>query len=176
MPVSAGALQLDTNNFQTWSTSEVGVTLVAMTEQRIVHATRIIKAPAAEIFELIADPARQPEWDGNDNLAEAPTGQRITDADQEFTMHLTNGQSRTNYVVEFTEGRLIAWKPAPTGEEPRGHLFRWELQPVDDTTTEVTHTYDWTQLTDESRFERARSYTETALANSVNRLSLKVEQ
>lgn len=148
---------------------------MVMTDQRIVSATRTINAPAAEIFELIADPARQPEWDGNDNLAEAPTGQRITGSGQDFTMQLTNGQSRTNYVVEFEEGRLIAWNPAPTGETPRGHLFRWELQPVDDNTTEVTHTYDWTQLTDESRFERARSYTEAALLNSVNRLSLKVE-
>jgi len=146
-----------------------------MTEQRIVHATRTINAPAAEIFELIADPARQPEWDGNDNLSEAPEGQRITGVDQEFTMHLTNGQSRTNYVVEFTEGRVIAWNPAPTGEAPRGHLFRWELRPVNDAVTEVTHAYDWTQLVDESRFERARSYTEEALLNSVNRLSLKVE-
>lgn len=148
---------------------------MVMTDQRIVSATRTINAPAAEIFELIADPARQPEWDGNDNLAEAPTGQRITGSGQDFTMQLTNGQSRTNYVVEFEEGRLIAWNPAPTGATPRGHLFRWELQPVDDNTTEVTHTYDWTQLTDESRFERARSYTEAALLNSVNRLSLKVE-
>lgn len=142
-----------------------------MTEQRIVKATRTINAAADEVFELIADPARQPEWDGNDNLAKAPAGQRITSAGQAFTMELTNGQSRTNHVVEFEETRLIAWLPAPTGEQPRGHLFRWELRPVTQSTTEVTHTYDWTQLTDETRFERARQYTEEALLNSVNRLA-----
>lgn len=146
-----------------------------MTEQRIVKATRTIAAPAEKIFELIADPARQPEWDGNDNLAEAPAGQRITGENQEFTMHLTNGQSRTNYVVEFEEARRIAWNPAPTGEQPRGHLFRWELKPLDDTRTEVTHTYDWTKLTDETRFDRARQYTEDALMSSVNRLATQVE-
>lgn len=147
-----------------------------MTEQRIVKATRTINAAADEVFELIADPARQPEWDGNDNLAEAPAGQRITSAGQTFTMELTNGQSRTNHVVEFEETRLIAWLPAPTGEQPRGHLFRWELRPVTESTTEVTHTYDWTQLTDETRFERARQYTEEALLNSVNRLEQLVEK
>ena len=43
-----------------------------MTEpDRVVSASRRIAAPAAAIFELIADPARQPEWDGNDNLAQA---------------------------------------------------------------------------------------------------------
>ncbi|HIW47559.1 MAG TPA: SRPBCC family protein [Candidatus Yaniella excrementigallinarum] len=147
-----------------------------MTEKRIVQASRAVNAPAAEIFEFIADPALQPTWDGNDNLAEAPTGQRITGVGQQFVMHLTNGQSRTNHVVEFEEGRRIAWNPAPTGEQPRGHLFRWELTPVDAHTTEVRHTYDWTQLTDASRFERARSYTEEALLNSVNRLALKAEK
>jgi len=147
-----------------------------MTEQRIVQASRTVNAPATEIFEFIADPALQPTWDGNDNLAEAPTDQRITGVGQQFVMHLTNGQSRTNHVVEFEEGRLIAWNPAPTGEQPRGHLFRWELIPFDERTTEVKHTYDWSQLTDTSRFERARSYTVEALMNSVNRLSLKVEK
>ncbi len=147
-----------------------------MTEQRIVQASRTVNASAAEIFELIADPARQPEWDGNDNLAEAPAGQRITGSDQEFTMKLTNGESRTNYVVEFEEGRRIAWNPAPTGEQPRGHLFRWELNPIDEHTTEVTHTYDWSKLTDETRFARARSYTEEALMSSVNRLAQQVEK
>ncbi|HEY5152134.1 MAG TPA: polyketide cyclase, partial [Mycobacterium sp.] len=39
-----------------------------MSEERVVSARREIAAPAATIFELVADPARQPEWDGNDNL------------------------------------------------------------------------------------------------------------
>ena len=48
-------------------------------ETRVVSAERTIDAPADTIFELIADPAQQPRWDGNDNLAEArdgPTGPR----------------------------------------------------------------------------------------------------
>jgi uncharacterized protein YndB with AHSA1/START domain len=45
-----------------------------MTEPRIVSASREIAAPAAVIFELIADPAQQTRWDGNDNLAEAAPG------------------------------------------------------------------------------------------------------
>jgi uncharacterized protein YndB with AHSA1/START domain len=35
-----------------------------------VSASREIAAPPERIFELIADPAQQPRWDGNDNLAE----------------------------------------------------------------------------------------------------------
>ncbi len=48
-----------------------------MEAERIVSATRVIAANAERIFELIADPARQPSWDGNDNLASSAPGQRV---------------------------------------------------------------------------------------------------
>jgi uncharacterized protein YndB with AHSA1/START domain len=41
---------------------------------RVVRAGREIAAGAGRIFELIADPAAQPRWDGNDNLATAAAG------------------------------------------------------------------------------------------------------
>lgn len=37
----------------------------------VVRASREIAASPGKIFELIADPAQQPGWDGNDNLAQA---------------------------------------------------------------------------------------------------------
>ena len=46
-------------------------------EGRVVSASREIAAAHDTIFELIADPAQHPRWDGNHNLAEAPTGQRV---------------------------------------------------------------------------------------------------
>lgn len=142
-----------------------------MTENRIVTAEREITVPATQIFKLIADPARQPQWDGNDNLAHADQGQRIVKVGQTFTTELTNGQSRTNHVTEFEEGRLIAWKPAMVGEEPRGHVWRWELEPVDELSTLVRHTYDWTALTDETRIERARATTQESLQASLAKLA-----
>jgi len=36
----------------------------------VVSASREIAAGAGRIFELIADPAQHPRWDGNENLAE----------------------------------------------------------------------------------------------------------
>jgi uncharacterized protein YndB with AHSA1/START domain len=68
---------------------------------RVVSASREIAAGPEPIFELIADPAQQPRWDGNDNLARAPEGQRVRRAG------------------------------------------------------DVSHTYDWKQLTDENRLPRA---------------------
>jgi hypothetical protein len=86
-------------------------------------------------------------------------------------MTLTNGSIRENHVVEFDEGRRIAWRPADQGKSPAGHLWRWELEPIDSAHTRVTHTYDWTQLTDEGRFARARATTADMLLASVDRLA-----
>ena len=138
---------------------------------RSVSATREVAAPADVIFELIADPSQQPRWDGNDNLAEAPTGQRVRGAGEVFTMVLTGGSVRDNHVVEFQEGRRIAWRPADPGQPPAGHLWRWELEPVGESATKVTHTYDWSQLTDERRFGRARATTPEMLRASLDRLA-----
>ncbi len=145
-------------------------------EQRVVSASRAVAAPAEAIFELIADPEQQPRWDGNDNLLSSDPGQRVTAAGEIFTTVLTHdGVVRENHVVEFTEGRLIAWRPAEPGQEPPGHLWRWELEPLDDGRTRVTHTYDWTQLQDPGRLARARATTTDRLLASVDRLAAVVE-
>jgi uncharacterized protein YndB with AHSA1/START domain len=142
---------------------------------RVVSATCEIAAGAEQIFEFIADPAQQPRWDGNDNLLKAAEGQRVLAVGDVFTMTTTKGNVRENHVVEFDEGRRIAWRPAEPGQEPPGHLWRWELQPIDSSHTRVTHTYDWTQLTDEKRIPRARATTAERLRASLDRLAALAE-
>jgi uncharacterized protein YndB with AHSA1/START domain len=144
-------------------------------ESRIVVASREVRAAPGRIFEMIADPSRQPAWDANDNLAKAAPGQRVRSVGDVFAMTLTKGSVRENHVVEFEEGRLIAWKPAEPGQPPVGHLWRWEIEPIDDERSLVTHTYDWTGLEDESRFPRARATTSERLAASIDRLATLVE-
>jgi uncharacterized protein YndB with AHSA1/START domain len=142
---------------------------------RLVSASREIAAEPGQIFELIADPAQQPRWDGNDNLASAPAGQRVYRTGDVFTMTLTHGGIRENHVVEFDEGRRMAWRPSEPGREPPGHLWRWELEPVADSRTKVTHTYDWTELTDQTRLPRARATTPDRLRASLDRLAALAE-
>lgn len=144
--------------------------------RRVVSASREILAEPAEIFELIADPIRQPQWDGNDNLSEAPAGQRVHAVGDVFTMTTTKGNIRENHVVEFIYGRRIAWKPAEPGLEAPGHLWRWELEPIGSSRTRVTHTYDWTQLSDQDRrIPRAKAMTADKLNSSIDRLAALVE-
>jgi uncharacterized protein YndB with AHSA1/START domain len=144
--------------------------------EHVVTASRDIAARAAEIFELIADPSQQPRWDGNDNLSEAPSGQRVHAVGDVFIMTITTGNVRENHVVEFVEQRRIAWRPSEPGQPAPGHLWRWVLEPIDASHTRVTHTYDWTQLTDEKRIPRARATTADKLRASLDRLAELAER
>jgi uncharacterized protein YndB with AHSA1/START domain len=138
---------------------------------RVVSASREIAASTKRIFELIADPSQQPLWDGNENLAKAEPGQRIRNIGDVFIMTLTGGGIRENHIVEFEEGRRIAWFPSESGRRPPGHLWRWELEPLTDARTRVTHTYDWSRLTDKNRLPRARRTTPERLRASLDRLA-----
>jgi hypothetical protein len=144
-------------------------------DRRVVSADREIAARADRIFELIADPVHQPRWDGNDNLKEAAPGQRVRAVGDVFTMRLTRGGIRDNHVVDFAEGRRIAWRPAVQGKAPPGHLWAWELEPLGPSRTLVTHTYDWVELTDRSRIPRARATTAVKLLASLDRLAAMAE-
>jgi len=141
----------------------------------VVSASREIAAAPERIFELIADPAHQPRWDGNDNLGEARPGQRVRGAGDVFRMTLTTGSVRENHVVEFEEARRIAWRPSEVSRPQPGHLWRWELEPLGDDRTLVTHTYDWTRLSDGNRLPRAKSTTRDRLLASLDRLAVLAE-
>lgn len=143
-------------------------------EQRVVSAERHIDAPAEVVFELIADPSRQPEWDGNDNLDQAAAGQRVHAVGDVFEMHNTSGKTRQNHIVEFVEGRRIAWMPSEVGKPCPGHLWSWELEPAG-AGVQVRHTYDWTNLTDENRIPKARSTQAANLLASIDRLAALAE-
>jgi len=64
--------------------------------------------------------------------------------------------------------------PGDPGQEPAGHVWRWELEPAGESRTLVTHTYDWTELPDdapEPRMARARRTTTDMLRASLDRLA-----
>jgi uncharacterized protein YndB with AHSA1/START domain len=155
---------------------------------RIVSASREIAAAPDVIFELIADPAQQPRWDGNGNLTEAAAGQRVRAVGDVFRVMVHSGTVRENHIVEFEEGRRIAWLPSEEGKTPPGHLWRWEIEPLGDdpagrsgatgelVRSRVTHTYDWTNLTEEKRLVRAKATTADNLAASIERLAALSER
>src|SRR5699024_3439762 len=78
----------------------------------------------------------------------------------------------------FTEGREIVWRTAPHGEQPPGHQWGWELEPLADGGTRVTHRYDFTDLPDaqEQRLAKARLMTPEKLRASLDRLAALAEE
>jgi uncharacterized protein YndB with AHSA1/START domain len=115
-----------------------------------VSVERVIAAPPQRVFDLLADPRRHREIDGSGTLVEAVDGPERLSAGAVFGMDMRIGgpYRMTNTVVEFEEGRRIAWQPRPANALARkaigGRVFRYELTPVEGGTL-VRETWDISQ-------------------------------
>lgn len=105
---------------------------------RQVSVSRTIAAPPEVIFDVLADPSKHRLIDGSGTVRESKgTPQRLA-LGTKFGMRMKIGfpYSIRNTVVEFDEGRRIAW------QHFGHHIWRYELEPVDGGTL-VTETFDW---------------------------------
>ena len=124
---------------------------MAETREQSVSVERHIAAPPERVFAVLTDPAQHPAIDGSGMVRDAPTGgpDRLA-LGAKFGMAMRWGMPYTmsNEVVEFEEGRLIAWqprlaRPAFISRLSGGHRWRYELEPEGETSTRVRETYDW---------------------------------
>lgn len=119
-------------------------------EQPSVTVERLIPAPAAAIFEVLATPARHIEIDGSDTVQGEPVGPDRLTAGASFTMAMrVQGLTyrSVNEVLEFEENRRIAWQTFGEVGGRRivgGQIWRYELEERPDGTL-VKHSYDWSQ-------------------------------
>lgn len=101
-------------------------TLGGMALHRIV-VERFIAAPPERIFDVLADPAQHPVIDGGGTVraAEAGNPDRLS-AGARFGMDMKLGAPYriSNQVVEFEQGRTIAWRHF------NGHVWRYLLAPA----------------------------------------------
>lgn len=101
---------------------------------------RVIPASASRIFGVLADPALHPVIDGSGTVRKARDGapDRLAPG-AEFGMSMRIGLRYriTNTVVEFDEGRRLAWRHL--GRQ----VWRYELEAVDGGTL-VRETFDYT--------------------------------
>ncbi len=109
---------------------------------KIVSKTREIAAPAATIFDLLADPARHVEIDGSDSVQAArPSGPDRLSLGAKFGMDMKFAgfipYRISNEVVEFVENEQIAWRHFGH------HIWRYELEAIDSGTTKVTESFEW---------------------------------
>ncbi len=109
--------------------------------ERQVSASRIIAADAQSLFDVVADPSLHHVIDGSGSVKGVRGGSRKLALGDKFSTSMRIGLPYliTNKVVEYTEGRRIAW--AHVG----GWRWRYEFEPIegDEASTEVTETFDW---------------------------------
>ena len=101
-------------------------------------ASITIDAPPAQVFDILADPRQHPRIDGSGSVRRSLSGPERLSLGAEFgmDMRLAAPYRIKNRVVEFEEGRRIAWRHfAP-------HRWRYELEPVGAGQTRVTETWD----------------------------------
>jgi uncharacterized protein YndB with AHSA1/START domain len=146
-----------------------------------VSVERVVPAPAAEVFALLADPRRHREIDGSGTLVDTVDGPARLFRGARFGMAMKVGApyEMTNTVVEFEEGRRIAWQPRPTNRLAAlvigGRIWRYELEPVDGG-TRVRETWDLRKERFPLPLLAARGATRRAMTRTLERIEEQLAQ
>ena len=108
--------------------------------ERVVTAERVIPATPAAIFDVLADPARHAEIDGSSTVEGLRAAVPRLTLGARFSMRMRHRLPyvTSNVVVEFEEGRRIAWCHVAR------FVWRYELEPAGEGTT-VTETFDYSK-------------------------------
>jgi uncharacterized protein YndB with AHSA1/START domain len=160
---------------------------------RKIQVSKVIDAPASEIFALLADPNRHAELDGA-GMVRGPEGETpsIAGIGQVFVMNMHQpalGDYRMiNSVTAFQEPTRVGWEPRLDPESPAaeklgdmnvgGHTWTFDLREVQDDggtpRTEVTETYEWMSVKDEEFAAMLPLVSEEQLEQSLDRLAAAV--
>jgi uncharacterized protein YndB with AHSA1/START domain len=168
-----------------------GAIAMGLSRRVQVSASRSIAAPAARIFQVLADPAYHPALDGSGMLRATP-GQAVPGrVDDTFTMAMylpeLGDYLMLNRVIAYELDRRITWEPTPgDGVASRnaglpvgasqGYSWGFRLQPDGDTTI-VTEVFDCTEADQSIRdaVEDGQTWL-PAMRTTLDRLAAIVEQ
>jgi|SRR5580658_2174417 uncharacterized protein YndB with AHSA1/START domain len=124
-------------------------------ECRPVSVSRRIEAPAADIFQLLADPDRHPEFDGSEMLRPGASNPVIAGTGDVFVTKMyfpaMGDYEMHNRIVAFEVDRCIAWEPGNPELATNGSRWRFDLTPDGPNATVVTETYDCTNSPEKVR-------------------------
>jgi hypothetical protein len=131
-----------------------------VTEETMSVVTTI-NAPARRVFDVLADPTTHAAIDGTGWVRESLDGKRLTEVGQIFRMamyhenHPDKNYEIANRVEVFEPLRAIAWLPGQGRDDAHlefgGWFWRYDLKPVDPSQTEVTLSYDWSAVPQQTR-------------------------
>jgi uncharacterized protein YndB with AHSA1/START domain len=136
---------------------------------------RFIPAPPEKIFELLADPRRHHDIDGSGTVRDAKDTPERLSLGAKFGMNMRMGipYSMVSEVIEFEDGRRIAWQSRPTSalgsKMAGGRIWRYELEPVDGG-TRVSETWDISQEKIKAIVRPARKKTRENMEKTLARI------
>ncbi len=107
-----------------------------------VSRSVVVRAPAAELFAIVADPRRHGELDGSGTVRDTVSGPERLAPGAAFSVNMRRlgvPYRITSRVTGFEDDRLIEWR------HPLGHRWRWEFEPQSDGSTRVTETFDYSK-------------------------------
>ncbi len=140
---------------------------------------RVVPAPPAAVFALLADPARHRDIDGSGTLRGAAEGSRRLSLGDRFGMHMRAGLPYTmvNEVVELEPDRRIAWQARPVQTWAQrfigGRIWRYELEPVEGG-TRVRETWDISQEVVKPVVWPLRGLTRVSMRRTLDRIEALV--
>lgn len=142
-------------------------------DDRVKAARIIIDAPAAKIFDLLANPGRHKEIDGSNTIRSNISGPERLFLGAKFgmSMHLGIDYKIKNTVVEFEENKLIAWRHAGRWR------WRYEIREIKPNQCEVTETFDGRKSISQAwlKFRKAYPWTQMVVAKTLVRLKEAME-
>lgn len=152
-----------------------------MTDETITVSTTV-DAPADIVFAVLADPAKHQAIDGTGWVRESLDGQPLHESGQLFRMamyhanHPDGDYEIANLVRVFEPPRAIAWEPCQEGADGEldhgGWVWRYDLSPAASDQTQVTLTYDWSAVPQETReYIQFPPFEVTHLENSLSHLA-----
>jgi len=124
----------------------------APVEQRL-SVQRAIAADPATIFEILTTPSGHVAIDASGMLMSAE-GERVKAVGDRFTVHMDReplndyplGEYTVNVVIaRYEPDRAVAWTIDGVMQPPIGHVYGYELEPIDGGTM-VTSYYDWSNI------------------------------
>ncbi|ORB26658.1 SRPBCC family protein [Mycolicibacterium parafortuitum] len=119
-----------------------------------IEVSRIVAAPAADIFAVLCDPQGHVAIDATGMLQDAD-GDPVRGAGDSFVVHMDREALNdfpelgrydvTVRITDYEQDRLIAWTILGQLRPQIGHVYGYRLEPAD-TGTLVTSFYDWSGI------------------------------
>ncbi|NAS25362.1 hypothetical protein GT755_27215 [Herbidospora sp. NEAU-GS84] len=159
--------------------------MTSTTDNAVVAVSRRIKAPAEDIFRILADPRRHPDLDGSGMLRGCVRDAAVSGVGDVFVMRMHyeryGDYEMNNHVVEFEPDRRIGWEPRPGRGHPDatepgtawGHRWIFDLRPDGAGATAVTEIFDGSRMPEDKRAEvdSGRAWWQTQMASTLERLA-----